>query len=97
MQKVQTLALKTFKVLQLEGMARVDSLMEKGTKKFWINEANTLPGFTRISMYPKLWEVLGLGMPELMDRLLAAAVERHGERRALDEGIRRWLDELDSD
>ena len=76
-QRVQTLALETFKVLQLEGMARVDFLMEKGTNKFWINEANTLPGFTSISMYPKLWEKSGLSYAELLDRLIQLGLERY--------------------
>ncbi len=91
--ELRQLAVTAYRAIGASGMARVDFLLENGSTP-WINEINTLPGFTQISMYPKLWGVLGLGMPELMDRLLAAAFERHAERRALDAGIRRWLDEL---
>ncbi len=91
--ELRRLAVAAYRAIGASGMARVDFLLEDGDTP-WINEINTLPGFTQISMYPKLWDVLGLGMPELMDRLLAAAFERHGERRALDAGIRAWLDGL---
>ena len=93
--ELRRMAVAAFRAIGASGMARVDFLLEDGTKP-WINEINTLPGFTQISMYPKLWDVLGLGLPELMDRLLAAAFERHEERRALDAGIRAWLDDLSS-
>ena len=66
-------------------MARVDFLMEPGktarTRKIYINEVNTLPGFTAISMYPKLWEASGLPYPQLIDRLITLAQERHAEKR----------------
>ena len=90
--ELRRLAVAGYRAIGASGMARVDFLLEGETP--WINEINTLPGFTQISMYPKLWDVLGLGMPELMDRLLAAAFERHEEGRALDAGIREWLDGL---
>jgi D-alanine-D-alanine ligase len=93
-EELRRLAVAAYEAIGASGMARVDFLLE-GASTPWINEINTLPGFTQISMYPKLWDVLGLGMPQLMDRLLSAAFERHEERRALDEGIRHWLDELD--
>ena len=93
-EELRRLAVDAYRAIGASGMARVDFLLEGG-ETVWINEINTLPGFTQISMYPKLWEVLGLGMPQLMDRLLAAAFERHGEQRALDAGIRRWLDGLE--
>lgn len=95
-EELRQLAVAAYQAIDCSGMARVDFLLEDGSKP-WINEINTLPGFTQISMYPKLWDVLGLGMPQLMDRLLAAAFERHEERRALDAGIRRWLDDLESE
>lgn len=79
-QQVQKLALKAFKALQLEGMARVDFLMDKGTGQFWVSEANTIPGFTEISMYPKLWEASGLACPQLLDKLIDLGLERHGRR-----------------
>lgn len=92
-EELRRLAVAAYQAIGASGMARVDFFLEDGSTP-WINEINTLPGFTQISMYPKLWDVLGLGMAELMDRLLAAACERHEERRALDAGIRRWLDDL---
>lgn len=74
--QIQETAIKTFKALNCEGMARVDGfLTEEG--KFFINEINTIPGFTKISMYPKLWEVSGLPYPKLIDRLIDLAFERH--------------------
>ncbi len=92
-ERARELALASFRAIGASGMARVDFLLE-GDATLWINEINTLPGFTSISMYPKLWEAVGLAMPELVERLLEAAFERHRERRALNEGIRRWLDRL---
>lgn len=75
------LALATFRALDCSGMGRVDLLLERGTGRFWVNEINTLPGFTSISMYPRLWEASGIPYPELLDRLIALARDRH-ERRA---------------
>ena len=63
-------------------MARVDFLMEAATGKFFINEINTIPGFTSISMYPKMWEASGLPYPKLIDRLIELALERHRDRQA---------------
>lgn len=82
--QVQELAVKAFEVLQLEGMARMDFLMDRHTGRLWINEPNTIPGFTRISMYPKLWGVSGLPFGALLDRLLDLAVERHRRRSRLE-------------
>jgi D-alanine-D-alanine ligase len=61
-------------------MARVDFFLDKGTGEFFLNEPNTLPGFTSISMYPKLWEATGLGYRELLDELIRLALERSHER-----------------
>ncbi len=83
MKEVQELALKSYRVLQLEGMARVDFLMEKETELVWINELNTIPGFTRISMYPKLWKATGLPYSQLLDELIALALERHQRRSVI--------------
>jgi D-alanine-D-alanine ligase len=63
-------------------MARVDFLLETATGKFYINEPNTIPGFTSISMYPKMWEAAGLPYAELITRLIDLALERHREREA---------------
>jgi D-alanine-D-alanine ligase len=61
-------------------MARVDFFVEKDTNKVYLNELNTIPGFTKISMYPKLWEASGLPYPKLVDRLIELAMERKVER-----------------
>jgi D-alanine-D-alanine ligase len=80
---VQDLARRAFQLLHLEGMARVDFLIDKGDGKIWINEPNTIPGFTQISMYPKLWEASGLSYPELLDELIQLGIERHQRRSEL--------------
>src|SRR5690606_27892824 len=64
--EVQSLAVRAFKAVDCAGMARVDFLMDKGTHVLYLNELNTIPGFTRISMYPKLWDASGLPYPELV-------------------------------
>jgi D-alanine-D-alanine ligase len=64
-------------------MGRVDLLLERGSNRIYINELNTIPGFTRISMYPKLWEASGLSYPKLLDRLIALALERDEEKQRL--------------
>ena len=81
--EAQALALAAFKALECAGMARVDLFLEKGTGTFYVNEINTLPGFTSISQYPRLLEATGIGNAELLDRLIALALERHedGARR----------------
>ena len=81
--EVQDLSIRAFKVLGGHGLARVDFLMDWRTGKLWFNEVNTLPGFTAISMYPKLWEYSGVSFPRLIDRLLGLAVERHRRRSSL--------------
>ena len=75
--EVQRLAVECYRAVECEGMGRVDFLLENATGKFYINEINTIPGFTSISMYPKMWEHSGLPMPKLIDRLIELAVERH--------------------
>jgi D-alanine-D-alanine ligase len=79
--KLQAIAVDAFRALDLAGMARVDFFLERGTDRLYLNEVNTIPGFTSISMYPLLWEASGLPLPELVDRLIALAMERSGERR----------------
>ncbi len=79
---IQDLSIKTFKALCLEGLSRVDMfLMKNGELR--VNEVNTLPGFTPISMYPKLWEVSGVPYSVLIDRLIQLAIERHNREKAL--------------
>jgi D-alanine-D-alanine ligase len=81
--EAQTLAIAAFKTLECSGMARVDLFLEKATGTFFVNEINTLPGFTSISQYPRLWEVSGLSYAQLLDRLIQLAIERREERDAL--------------
>jgi D-alanine-D-alanine ligase len=78
---VRRTAIQAFLALDLSGLARVDFFLEKETGKVYINEVNTLPGFTQISMYSKLWQASGLPYPELLDRLIELAVERHEDRQ----------------
>lgn len=79
-QEVRRIAVEAFKAVDCAGMARVDLFLERGTEKVYLNEINTIPGFTKISMYPKLWEASGLSYPDLIDRLLQLALERHNEK-----------------
>lgn len=81
-EKAQKLAIKTYKVLCCEGMARVDMFLTKD-KKIYINEINTIPGFTNISMYSKLWEQSGISYPNLLDRLIQLALDRHQKQKKL--------------
>jgi D-alanine-D-alanine ligase len=78
---VRDLALQAFRALRCDGLARVDFFLEEGGRGFLLNEVNTIPGFTPVSMYPRLWEASGLSYPELIDELVRLAVERH-ERRS---------------
>lgn len=73
---VQNLAIKCFKILNCDGMARVDFFLGEDDKLL-VNELNTIPGFTKISMYPKLWEASGVSYPELIDRLINLAIQKH--------------------
>ena len=79
--KIQDLAIKAFQAVDCAGLARVDFLMDPKTRKIYINEINTMPGFTAISMYPKLWAATGLGYTDLIDRLIQLGVERHEEKK----------------
>ena len=78
---VRAYAIAAFQALDCEGLARVDFLMDGVSGEIFVNEVNTMPGFTRISMYPKLWEASGISYPELVDRLVRLALERHAERQ----------------
>ncbi|MGB2868488.1 MAG: D-alanine--D-alanine ligase family protein [Bacteroidota bacterium] len=81
--KVQHIAVQAFKVLECAGMARVDFLVTRAFNKVFLNELNTLPGFTSISMYPKLWAASGLPYPQLLDKLITLALERHKAKKRL--------------
>jgi D-alanine-D-alanine ligase len=83
LEEVRRTAVAAYKALQCEGMARVDFLLESSSGKLYINEVNTIPGFTSISMYPKMWEHSGLPYPKLLDRLIELAIERHEAKKRL--------------
>ena len=70
-----------FKAVDCSGLARVDFLMDPQTAKIYLNEINTMPGFTAISMYPKLWGASGLAYPDLIDRLIELGMERHKDKK----------------
>jgi D-alanine-D-alanine ligase len=75
------MAVEAFRACDLAGLARVDFLMEPdGKRRIYLNEVNTLPGFTSISMYPKLWQATGLSYSDLITRLIELSLERHKER-----------------
>lgn len=78
--RLQELAIKAYKALDCAGMARVDFFLRRGDNEVLVNEINTIPGFTRFSMYPKLWEASGIPYPRLLDRLIELALERHAEK-----------------
>ncbi|MGE0527519.1 MAG: D-alanine--D-alanine ligase family protein [Bdellovibrionales bacterium] len=81
--KVQEWALKAFETLECRGLARVDFFLDRKSGELFLNEINTIPGFTRISMYPKLWEASGLSYTELLDELIRLALEGFKQRQAL--------------
>ncbi len=87
--KVRTYAVRAYKAIDCSGMARVDFFVEKGTNKILLNELNTIPGFTKISMYPKLWEASGISYTALIDRLIELAFERKHQRDRTEHGFRR--------
>jgi D-alanine-D-alanine ligase len=79
--EVRRLAVACYQAVECEGMARVDFLMEAATGRFYINEINTIPGFTSISMYPKMWEHSGIGFAQLVDRLIELAMARQQRKK----------------
>jgi D-alanine-D-alanine ligase len=79
--RVQELAVKAFKAVDGSGLARVDFLMDPKARKIYLNEINTMPGFTSISMYPKLWAASGLEYSDLIDRLIQLGIERHEDKK----------------
>ena len=81
-EELRRLAVACYRAVECEGMGRVDFLLESSTGKLYINEINTIPGFTSISMYPKMWEHSGIPFPALIDRLIELALERHRRKNA---------------
>ena len=86
---IRDLAVRAYKAIDCAGMARADFFLEKDTNRVILNELNTLPGFTSISMYPKLWNATGVSYPELVDRLIQLALERKAERDRTTREFRR--------
>jgi D-alanine-D-alanine ligase len=80
--ELRRLAVECYRAVECEGMARVDFFLEKDTDRLYINEINTIPGFTSISMYPKMWEHSGIGFKDLLDRLITLALDRDKMKKA---------------
>jgi len=87
--KIRQMAVTAYKAIDCSGMARVDFFIEKTTGEVFLNEVNTIPGFTSISMYPKLWEASGLPYAKLVDRLVELALERKADRDRTERRFRR--------
>ena len=79
--KVQRLAVEAYQAVGCSGMARLDLFLEDGTGKVYVNEINTIPGFTEISMYPKLWGVSGIPFGRLVEKLIRLGIERHRQKK----------------
>lgn len=88
-ERVRALAIRAYRAVDCAGMARVDFFVEKESHQVYVNEINTIPGFTAISMYPKLWEASGLPYAQLVDRLIELALERKAERDRTERRFRR--------
>ena len=93
-EEIRKLAVAAFKAVGASGFARVDFFLERGTNRLYVNEINTIPGFTKISMYPKLWEATELKYPRLIERLIQLGLERAKSRTARMESTMRWFDEV---
>ncbi len=87
--RMQAMALEAYRLLEGEGLARVDFFLARDGEELWINEVNSLPGFTEVSMYPRLWQASGLPYPALLDRLVELALERARRTQALERSYRR--------
>jgi len=94
--EVRRMAVAAFKAVGASGFARVDFFLERGTNRLYLNEINTIPGFTNISMYPKLWEATELRYPRLIERLIQLGMERSKSRDARSESTMRWFEEVAS-
>lgn len=94
--EIRRLAVAAFKAISAAGFARVDFFLERGTNRLYVNEINTIPGFTAISMYPKLWEATELKYARLIERLIVLGVERSKVRAARTGSTMQWFDEVAS-
>jgi D-alanine-D-alanine ligase len=95
-EEMRRLAVVAFKAIGASGFSRVDFFVERGTNRLYINEINTIPGFTSISMYPKLWEASGLKYPRLIEKLINLGLERFEKRRQRFEDTMHFFDEVKS-
>jgi D-alanine-D-alanine ligase len=93
-EEIRRLAIAGFKAIGASGFARVDFFLERGTNRFYINEINTIPGFTKISMYPKLWEATELKYPRLIERLIDLGLERSRARKERFDRAMAWFEEV---
>ncbi|HLJ75630.1 MAG TPA: D-alanine--D-alanine ligase family protein [Thermoanaerobaculia bacterium] len=94
--EIRRLAITAFRAIGASGFARVDFFLERGTNRVYVNEINTIPGFTQISMYPKLWEATEVKYPRLIEKLVALAIERWKARGARRQGAMKWFEEVKS-
>jgi D-alanine-D-alanine ligase len=93
-EELRRLAIAAFKAIGASGLSRVDFFLERGTNRLFLNEINTIPGFTNISMYPKLWEATELKYPRLIERLITLGIERAQSRKARTESTMKWFEEV---
>jgi D-alanine-D-alanine ligase len=93
-EEFRRLAIAAFKAIGASGFARVDFFLERGKNRLYLNEINTIPGFTNISMYPKLWEATELKYPRLIERIIELGIERWRARVTRQEGAMTWFDEV---
>jgi len=93
-EEFRRLAIAAFKAIGAAGFARVDFFLERGKNRLYLNEINTIPGFTNISMYPKLWEATELKYPRLIERIIELGIERSRARMSRQEGAMKWFDEV---
>jgi D-alanine-D-alanine ligase len=93
-EEFRRLAIAAFKAIGASGFARVDFFLERGKNRLYVNEINTIPGFTNISMYPKLWEATELKYPRLIERIIELGIERFRARATRQEGAMKWFDEV---
>jgi D-alanine-D-alanine ligase len=92
--ELRRMAIAAFKAIGASGFSRVDFFLERGTNRIFLNEINTIPGFTDISMYPKLWEATELKYPRLIERLIALGIERGQARKARMESTMKWFEDV---
>ena len=92
--EIRRMAITAFKAIGASGFARVDFFLEHGKNRLYVNEINTIPGFTKISMYPKLWEATELRYPRLIERLIELGIERSRARAGRHDSAMKWFDEV---